>query len=246
MVLRVDKEKGYIDLSKRRVSPEDIQKCDDRFQRSKTVHSIMRYVSQMNQVSIGELYKQTAWPLYKKYGHAYDAFRIAITEPDSIFNEETMPNLDPAIRASLLSDIARRLTPAAVKIRADIEVTCFHYEGINAIRRALLKGKEVSTDELPVSMKLVAPPLYVLLCTCHDKARGIALLNDAIKTMQAEIREAKGDLQVKAEPRAVDDRDDKLLSNLLTTLEQQNQEIDGDADADEADEGMGSANIEGV
>merc|ERR1719160_672987 len=32
MVLRVDKEKGYIDLSKRRVSAEDVQKCDERFQ----------------------------------------------------------------------------------------------------------------------------------------------------------------------------------------------------------------------
>ena len=35
MVLRVDKEKGYIDLSKRRVSAEDVLACDERFQRSK-------------------------------------------------------------------------------------------------------------------------------------------------------------------------------------------------------------------
>lgn len=27
VVIRVDKEKGYIDLSKRRVSPEDIERC---------------------------------------------------------------------------------------------------------------------------------------------------------------------------------------------------------------------------
>merc|ERR1719450_1285825 len=32
MVLRVHKEKGYIALSKLRVSQEDIQKCDERFQ----------------------------------------------------------------------------------------------------------------------------------------------------------------------------------------------------------------------
>eukprot|EP00964_Phaeocystis_antarctica_P122675 scaffold86335_cov18-Phaeocystis_antarctica.AAC.1 len=37
------------------------------------------------------LYSQTAWPLYAKFKHAYDAFRAAIGDPDSIFNEETMP-----------------------------------------------------------------------------------------------------------------------------------------------------------
>ena len=42
MVLRVDKEKGYIDLSKRRVSPEDIDQIEERFNKSKSVHSIMR------------------------------------------------------------------------------------------------------------------------------------------------------------------------------------------------------------
>merc|ERR1711907_869164 len=68
MVLRVDKEKGYIDLSKRRVSPEDVQKCDERFQRSKAVHSILRHVSEVAHVDMESLYRQTAWPLYAKFG----------------------------------------------------------------------------------------------------------------------------------------------------------------------------------
>ena len=42
LVLRVDKDKGYIDLSKRRVSPEDIDAIEERFNKSKSVHSIMR------------------------------------------------------------------------------------------------------------------------------------------------------------------------------------------------------------
>ena len=37
VVIRVDKEKGYIDLSKRRVSPEEAIKCEDKFTKSKTV-----------------------------------------------------------------------------------------------------------------------------------------------------------------------------------------------------------------
>ncbi|PHU21511.1 Eukaryotic translation initiation factor 2 subunit alpha [Capsicum chinense] len=46
MVLRVDKEKGYIDLSKRRVSEEDISACEERYNKSKLVHSIMRRVAE--------------------------------------------------------------------------------------------------------------------------------------------------------------------------------------------------------
>ena len=60
--------------------------------------------------------------------------------------------------------------------------------------------------------------------------------------MREEIRTRKGDLQVKAAPRAVDERDDKLLANLMTTLEAQNEEVDGDADQEE-EEGMGSADV---
>eukprot|EP00965_Chrysotila_dentata_P042143 1397951-Pleurochrysis_carterae.AAC.10 len=130
-----------------------------------------------------------------------------------------------------------------VSVRADIEVTCFHYEGVNAIKRSLLKGVALGTEDLPVKIKLVAPPLYVMLCSSLDKVAGIKVLNDAIEVMQAEIREAKGDLQVKAAPRAVDERDDKLLSNLMSALEAQNQEIGGDDDEEEQDEGMGNVDI---
>lgn len=71
--------KGYIDLSKRRVTAEDIQKADDKFTKSKSVHSIMRHVAEKLDMSLEELYKTIGWPLYKKYGHAYDAFKVAIS-----------------------------------------------------------------------------------------------------------------------------------------------------------------------
>lgn len=47
LVLRVDKEKGYIDLSKKRVSPEDIVRCEERFSKSKKVHQIMFHIAQV-------------------------------------------------------------------------------------------------------------------------------------------------------------------------------------------------------
>ena len=77
MVLRVDKEKGYIDLSKRRVAAEDLAACEDRWNKSKMVHSIMRHLAEITGQELEVLYKAVGWPLYKAYGHAFEAFKVA-------------------------------------------------------------------------------------------------------------------------------------------------------------------------
>lgn len=66
MVLRVDKEKGYIDLSKRRVSAEEAAKCEERYNKSKLVHSIMKHVAETCGRNLETLYTNFAWPLAKK------------------------------------------------------------------------------------------------------------------------------------------------------------------------------------
>ncbi len=69
-------------------------------------------------------------------------------------------NLDEKTKDVLLSNIKRKLTSQAVKIRADIECACYGYEGIDAVKSALRAGLEVSTEELPIKINLIAPPLY--------------------------------------------------------------------------------------
>ena len=84
-----------------------------------------------------------------------------------------------------------------------------------------------------------------MLCSAFDKAKGIEVMSQAITVMTEEIVKSQGALTVKMAPRAVDEKDDKLLSNLMDSLEAQNREIDGDEDEEE-DESMGSAPIAGV
>jgi len=234
VVLRVDKEKGYIDLSKRRVSPEDIAKCEEKYNKTKAVHSIMRHVSETCKVRLESLYQQFGWDLYKRYGHAYEAFKLAVTKPEEVLVAKYDLNVD--VRDSLLKNISRRLTPQAIKIRADLEVTCFGYEGIDAIREALKAGEKLSMADTPIKITLVAPPLYVMGTTSLQKEKGIKLLEDAIAAVQTVIKSKGGDITVKQPPRAVSERDDRLLSMLMETLEKQNQEVSGDdVDADAED-----------
>ena len=68
-----------------------------------------------------------------------------------------------------MSTIARRLTPQPIKLRADIELTCYTPAGIDAIKKALRAGEGQSSDAVPIKAKLVAPPLYVLSTNATDK-----------------------------------------------------------------------------
>jgi len=138
VVLRVDEDKGYIDLSKRRVSEEDAAKCEEKYNKSKAVHSIMRHVAETTHQELEQLYQKVGWPLYKKFGHAYEAFKMALTDASVL----DVLALDASLKDALVKNIKRRLTPQPVKVRADVEVTCFHYEGIDAIKAALKKEKK--------------------------------------------------------------------------------------------------------
>jgi translation initiation factor 2 subunit 1 len=244
VVLRVDKEKGYIDLSKRRVSPDDAKKLDDKYSKSKVVHSIMKHLAETNHKRVEDLYSSFAWPLYKTFGHAYDAFKLALSDADKVFGTAGVQTaiFTAEIKAALLEQLARRLTPKAVKVRADIELTCFHYEGIDSIKAALRAGEVTgepapgSEDENELKIRLVAPPLYVMFTTTLEKDQGIALLDKALTAIKAKITELKGNLVVKVAPRAVTETDDKELNTLLEDLERQNQEVPGDEPESQSDE----------
>ncbi|EHA8590738.1 hypothetical protein COCNU_scaffold023260G000020 [Cocos nucifera] len=187
MVLRVDREKGYIDLSKRRVSEEDIHACEERYNKSKLVHSIMRHVAETMDLDLEDLYIHVGWPLYRKYGHAFEAFKLIVTDPDSVLDSLTreekevgpdgqevtkvVPAMTPEIKDALVKNIRRRMTPQPLKIRADIEMKCFQFDGVLHIKEAMKKAEAAGNDDCPVKIKLVAPPLYVLTTQTLDKVR---------------------------------------------------------------------------
>lgn len=79
------------------------------------------------------------------------------------FRDPTILNecdLDEHTKDVLLNNIKCKLTSQAVKIRADIECACYGYEGIDAVKAALKAGLNLSTEELPIKINLIAPPLY--------------------------------------------------------------------------------------
>jgi translation initiation factor 2 subunit 1 len=233
LVLRVDKDKGYIDLSKRRVTPEDVARTNAKYTASKTVHSIMRHLSEKTGVPLEELLKAIAWPLYKRNLHASQAFQLAITDPEKAFEGLV---IEPNVRAELLDSIRKRLTPQPIRMRADIDVLCATYEGVTALKRALKAGEACGTPETKITVNLVAPPLYVVICTALDKEAGLKLLDTAIGAIKAEITKSGGKFDVKIAPRVVSASDDSSYASMLVNLAKKAEETNGDDEEDSGSE----------
>lgn len=135
-----------------------------------------------------------------------------------------------------MSYIGKRLTPQPTKVRADVEVTCFGYDGIDAIKTALSQAEARDTPETQVKVRLVSPPLYVMTSTCLDKNEGIKRLEEAIVDVRTSIEAAGGKLEVKMEPKAVTESDDAELQALMEKRERENAEVSGDESVSESDD----------
>lgn len=137
------------------------------------------------------------------------------------------------------------MTPQPLKIRSDIEMTCFQYGGIAHIQDAMRAAEKVSTETCPVKAKLVAPPAYVLTTQTLEKQQGVETLKLACEACKEAIEAAKGKFVMVREPRVVSEREDRIWELKMTEMEEANREVSGDEDSEESfEEGMGDVDIE--
>lgn len=64
-----------------------LQAAEEKYNKSKMVHSIMRHVAETTGQDLEQLYKQIAWPMYKMYGHAFEAFKTMVQDPEPVFTK---------------------------------------------------------------------------------------------------------------------------------------------------------------
>merc|ERR1711894_561748 len=209
-------------------SSEDVERCTEVFSKAKAVNSILRHVATILQYKssdeLEELYKKTAWHFEaktKKKGSSYDWFKQAVQDP-ALFDE---CGLDEKTKTVLLENIQQKLTQQAVKIRADVEVACYTYEGIDAVKEALRSGMACSTENVPVRINLIAPPLYVITTSTPEKQEGLEILNKACKAIEERISTSGGSFNIKMAPKVVTATDEADLAKQLEKAEQENAEV---------------------
>ena len=103
------------------MSPEDIEKCEEKYNKAKAVHGILRHVAQSTKTPLEELYQKVGWPLYRKFGHAFDAFKKSVVDPLVI--EETWKENAEGLSGVCNICLKRRIRESA---RSGTNIHCIH------------------------------------------------------------------------------------------------------------------------
>jgi translation initiation factor 2 subunit 1 len=228
-VMDVDEEKGYINLSKKRVEPEDVEPKKEQFAKAKAVHGIMQHVAANNGLEVEDLCQKVSWPLTTKHNCAFTAFKRHTEGEMNIWEDVdfTKPGKDISAMADKIKEeiemhMKRRLVVSTVRLMAKCEVSCSEYEGIDAIKEALQEGIKSSKDGLEVDVKLIAHPAFALTCMCLEKDKGIKALSCALDAIKASIESKKGKFSIISQPQ-------------IQTKEKKDDE-DSDSDGDSNDD----------
>ena len=227
IVLSVDPEKGYIDLSKKRVNEEDILQCETRYFKSRKLNSVLL---QLESGGVGgglsNLYEQV-WKLPDHPLDHLDTF-LSYLDDGSMANDTLA--LDGSTVKDTLSKIRDKyLASKTLEIQAEVEMTCFSVEGIEGIKKSIREGLKVDQG---IKIRILSAPLYLIQLNTREPEEGVRVVEKVIEVLGRTLRTVDGELCVKKAPSLNDKFNREQLQYRLAVLERQQEQLDGDEDSE--------------
>lgn len=204
VVTKIDTNTNCIDLSKKAASLEEITICQNNYNKAKIVNNIVKHFTEVNNLDILQFYQNIIWPLYKKYTHCYEAFKLLIDSFD-IFKDLI---IEEQIKIILTEYILKKMKIQDSKICAKIDLKCFEYEGIDAIKNSLNLALQKCNN---LKIIYLAAPEYLLCYQTNNLEKGIFILNEVIETIRTDIVKNGGSLNVIEDPKVLSNNDLKIL-----------------------------------
>ena len=137
-VLRVDVEKGHIDLSLRRVTKRERIEKIKSWKKDRKGEALLHAVAEKTGLPIHEVYQKAGVILEEKYG-LYEGFEKVVKEGIDVLTKLEIPE----DLAKVIAQVAEeRIKIKTVKVRGVIEVRCMKPNGVKCIQEAFSEAKK--------------------------------------------------------------------------------------------------------
>jgi translation initiation factor 2 subunit 1 len=188
-VLRVDVEKGHIDLSLRRVTKRERIERIMLWKRERKAETLLRSVAEKTGLSPEEVYEKAGAPMEKEYG-LYEGFEKVVKDDTGALTKIGIPE----DLATVIVEIAKeRIRVPMVRVKGVIELRTTNPEGVKIIKEAFLNAKKSEKSrEAKVRFYVVAAPKYCIEVMAENYKNAEAVLQRVSDNIISNIDKAGG------------------------------------------------------
>jgi translation initiation factor 2 subunit 1 len=188
-VLRVDVEKGHIDLSLRRVTKRERIEKIKSWKKDRKGEALLHAVAEKAGMTPDEAYAKVGVVLVEKYG-LYEGFERVVKDGTEILTKLGIPEE----LANTIAQVAEeRIKIKMVKVRGIIEVRCMKPNGVRCIQDAFASAKKSQkARDAKVEFSVIAAPKYSVEVAADSWKRAEDLIEKVGESVVENITKAGG------------------------------------------------------
>ncbi len=182
-VIRVDRRKGHIDVSLKRVNPSEQRRKLLEWKRAQRAEKILEIVAKKIGKSLDDAYNEVGWKLEDYYGEIYAGLEEASYRGADALKEAGVPDkwIEP-----LLEEVRKHIKIKKVKIQGIIYLLSLAPDGVERIKRALmepLSSLELNSDT-KIRVYAIGAPKYRVEVTSTDYKKAEKVLQRYIRQLE--------------------------------------------------------------
>ncbi len=172
-VMRVDLERGHIDLSLRRVTEGQRREKNDTLKQEQRAENILDHIAKESKKDPAVFYKEIAPAILEHYDYLFEAFEAIVEEKFKL--SET--SLEASVAKKIEEVVRERIKAKEVMIEGVFSVSTFAENGVALVRDALVKAREAAK---PCDVRYLGAGTYKIVVTAEE-------FKDAEKRLKAAI-----------------------------------------------------------
>jgi translation initiation factor 2 subunit 1 len=188
-VLRVNVEKGHIDLSLRRVTKRERIEKIKSWKKDRKGEALLHAVAEKVGLPVHEVYQKAGVILEEKYG-LYEGFEKVVKEGAEVLTELDIPE---DIAKAIVQVAEERIKIKMVTVRGTLTIRCMKPNGVKAIKDAFLDAKPLKkTKDAKIEFSVIAAPRYSVKVSADSWKRAEELLEEVSQSVVTNITKAGG------------------------------------------------------